>query len=140
MPNKTPNDQKTVLVAIKKLGSSLAAEIRRGDNALRAEMKSGYKAIRQEALKVEERVENLEEGQKRMEKTINKISIQLDGFVGNVGKLTEENVIGTEHYRDHDLPAIALPWPPRTAWQAGWLRQLQAGKRISKLEKTAAVA
>ncbi|MBI4097482.1 MAG: hypothetical protein HY426_00400 [Candidatus Levybacteria bacterium] len=128
MNNRTSDNQSVILSAIKKLEASLRSEIRRGDNALRAEMKSGHKAIRQEALKVEERVENLEEGQKRMEKTINKISIQLDGFVGNVGELTEENVIATEHYRDHDLPAIAL------------LRQLQAGKRISKLEKTATPA
>ena len=102
MNNRTSDNQSVILSAIKKLEASLRNEIRKGDNALRAEMKSGNKAIRQETLKVEERVENLEEGQKRMEKTINKISIQLDGFVGRVDDLTKDNEVGTEHYRDHE--------------------------------------
>ncbi len=113
MPNKTPNDQTKVLVAIKKLGSSLAVEIRKGD-----------KLIRQEILKVEERVEGLEESFEYMEsrlqrvehkaerveakmdkvdQKLDKLQNTLDGFVGNVGKLTEDNVIGTEHYRDHEV-------------------------------------
>ena len=121
MLNKTPNDQKTVLVAIKKLGSSLAAEIRKGD-----------KLIRQEILKVEEGVESLEESFEYMEsrlqrvehkserveakmdkvdQKLDKLQNTLDGFVGKVETLGKENEIGTEHYRDHE-------------------------KRISKLEKT----
>lgn len=35
---------------------------------LRAEIKRGDKALRQEILRVEERVENIEEGQKRIER------------------------------------------------------------------------
>lgn len=112
MPNKIPNDQAVVLVAIKKLGSFLAAEIRKGD-----------KLLRQEILKVEERVEGLEESfeyvesrlqrvehkaervEAKMDKVdqkLDKLQNTLDGFVGNVGKLTEENVIATAHYRDHE--------------------------------------
>lgn len=102
MPNKTPNDQAAVLSAIKKLEASLKTEIRKGDNALRAEMKSGNKAIRQEMLKIEERVENLEGKHGEIDKKLDRLQVTLDGFVGNVGKLTEENIIGTEHYRDHE--------------------------------------
>lgn len=122
MPNKTPNDQKTVLVAIKKLGISLATEIRKGD-----------KLLRQEILKVEERVESLEESFEYMEsrlqrvehkserveakmdkvdQKLDKLQNTLDGFVGKVDNLVTENVLGTNQLEDHE-------------------------KRISKLEKTA---
>ncbi len=107
MKNKNNNSQAVtkadflmLLADLKKF--AIKAELKKTEKSLRSEIKNGNRLLRQEMLKVEERVENLEEGQKRMEKTINKISIQLDGFVGNVGKLTEENVIATDHYRDHE--------------------------------------
>jgi len=78
-------------------------------------VKQSGKVLRQEILRVEERVENIEEGQKRMETTLNKISTQLDGFVGRVDDLTTENVIGTNHMRkikinveDHEKRIKAL--------------------------------
>lgn len=70
--------------------------------ATNKDLKKTEKNLRVEILKVEERVENLEEGQKRIEVTVNKISSQLDGFVGKVEVLEQENIIGTKHYRDHE--------------------------------------
>ena len=70
--------------------------------ATKADLKNVEKNIRGEILKVEERVENLEEGQKRIEATLNKVSIQLDGFVGKVEALEQENLLGTDQYRDHE--------------------------------------
>ena len=62
MPNKTSNDYTEILVAIKKLGSSLAEEIRKGD-----------KLLRQKILKVEERVEGLEESFEYMESRLQRV-------------------------------------------------------------------
>lgn len=72
-------------------------------------VKSSERIVRAEILRVEERVENVEESQKRMEATLNKISIQLDGFVSRVDDLTNENEIGAdqihrlrEDVKDHE--------------------------------------
>lgn len=66
-------------------------------------VKSSERILRAEILRVEERVENIEESQKRMETTLNKISNQMDGFVGRVDDLTNDNVIGTDQmHRLHE--------------------------------------
>jgi TolA-binding protein len=67
-------------------------------------VKSTEKVLRVEILRVEERAENLEEGQKEMKVMLNKISNQLDGFVGRVDDLTNDNEIGTEQI--HELKDI----------------------------------
>jgi uncharacterized phage infection (PIP) family protein YhgE len=77
-------------------------ELNKTEKSLSSEIKNGNKLLRQEILKAEERVEDLEEGQKRIEAIVNKISVQMDGFVGKVEALEQENVIGTKHYRDHE--------------------------------------
>ena len=73
--------------------------------------------MRKELLKVGARVENLEDGQKRietkvdgldertakMDKTLNDLRDTLDGFVGKVDSLVKENVVGANQYREHDL-------------------------------------
>lgn len=76
MPNKTPNDQTVILSAIKKLQTSITSDIRRTEKALRAEIRMGDKLLRREMLKIEERVENIEEKQKVMDK-------KLDSLVAN---------------------------------------------------------
>ena len=108
MNNRTSDNQSVILSAIKKLEASLRNEIRKGD-----------KLIRQEVLKVEERVEGLEGAQKgfnvgqaEMNKKIDNLQNDLDGFMGKVEALEQENSLGVKQYRDHE-------------------------KRISKLEKTA---
>ena len=98
MKNNPTNNQNSVLSAINKLGKSF-----------RTELKKLEKTIRVEMLKIEKRVETLEEGQKRTEGKIDKISNQLDGFVGRVDDLTNDNEIGAdqihrlrEDVKDHE--------------------------------------
>src|SRR3989344_7973673 len=76
-------------------------------------VKGTEKVLITEILRVEERVENLEEGQKRMETTLNKISNQLDGFVGRVDDLTNDNEIGTDQI--HELRETAKDHEKRIA-------------------------
>ncbi|OGH17223.1 MAG: hypothetical protein A3C30_01265 [Candidatus Levybacteria bacterium RIFCSPHIGHO2_02_FULL_40_18] len=83
-------------------------------------VKGSEKVLGTEILRVEERVENLEEGQKRLEgkvdkmgSTIEKISNQLDGFVGRVDDLTNDNEIGTDQI--HELRETAKDHEKRIA-------------------------
>ena len=129
--NKITDNQTRIISVLKKMEASLGSEIRkgddslrteirRGDNSLRAEIKRGDKAIRQEMLKIEERVENLEEGHKRIEDRLgslesgqnsiisqmrqqhDKVMTAVSNFAGRVQNLEDENVVGTEHYRYHE--------------------------------------
>ena len=68
------------------------------------------KSLRQEILKVEERVENLEEGQKRLENKLDslegkfdKMINTLDGIAGAVDDLRTENSVGTHQIRELNL-------------------------------------
>src|SRR3989338_11416653 len=70
---------------------------------LKSELKLGSKSIRREILKVEERVENLEEGQKRIEAVLGKMAKTLDGFVGRVDDLTVDNEVGTHQTRELEI-------------------------------------
>ena len=107
MKNNSSNNQASVLSAINKLGKLLKTEFKKTDKAIRSEM-----------LKIEERVENLEDGQVRTEKKIDKISNQLDGFVGRVDDLTNDNEIGADQI--HELRETTK----------------DHAKRIAKLEST----
>lgn len=75
--------------------------------ATKSDLKKTERILRAEILKVEEKVENVEDGLKRVEEkvdkmgtTIEKISNQLDGFVGRVDDLTNDNEIGTDQIHD----------------------------------------
>ena len=99
------------------------------DHATKADLNKAVKGseriLRAEILRVEERVENIEEGLKRFEEkvdkigtTIEKISNQLDGFVGRVDDLTNDNEIGTdqinrlrEDVKDHEGRITKLESP-----------------------------
>lgn len=81
-------------------------------------VKSTERVLRAEILRVEERVENVEESQKRTEVILNKISNQLDGFVGRVDDLTNDNEIGTDQIhelrktaKDHEKRITKLETP-----------------------------
>lgn len=82
--------------------------------ALNVELKKTERVLRNEILRVEERVENVEDGMKRLEGKVDgiekrlgdkidgievkldRIANQLDGFVGRVDDLTNDNEIGTD--------------------------------------------
>lgn len=70
-------------------------------------VKSSERLLRAEILKVEEKVENVDEGMERLEKKLgdkidgievklDRIANQLDGFVGRVDDLTNDNEIGAD--------------------------------------------
>lgn len=91
---------------ILRLEQSTKSNIQKLERSMRkfstkTELKRVEKVVRSEILRVEERVENIEDGQKRMETTLNKISNQLDGFVGKVDNLTVDNEIGAN--QTHEL-------------------------------------
>jgi len=65
--------------------------------------KTDFKNLRSELLKVESRVENLEEGQVRIETKLDRIENKLDGFVGKVDNLVKDNEVGADQHREHDL-------------------------------------
>ena len=111
MINKSGGDQ----VASKKDVHDLRDELKTEIHGLRSDLKKAEKSLRGEVLRVEERVENIEGSQTRVEATLNKISTQLDGFIGRVDDLTTENTIGAsqihklqEDVVQHDKRLIAL--------------------------------
>lgn len=88
--------------------------------AANKDLKKTEKNLRAEILKVEERVENLEEGQKRIEvrlesvesghKSIlshmkeqhDEVMTAVSNFAGRVEDLEEENSLGTKQYENHE--------------------------------------
>ena len=62
-----------------------------------------FKNLRSEILRVEARVENIEDGQKRLEAKVDNLEIKMDGFVGTVETIREENAAGAIQYRRQDL-------------------------------------
>lgn len=65
--------------------------------------KKDIKELRTEILRVEVRVENIEESQKRVEAKLDRIANTLDGFVGRVDDLTVENKVGCNQTRETRL-------------------------------------
>lgn len=102
------------ILDLKELKSDLKTDIK----SLRTELKSETKSIRSELLRVEGKVENVEDNQKRLEmqikeyRTETKLNDQkmndkldrlmktVDGFVGRVDDLTVDNEVGTHHTRE----------------------------------------
>ncbi len=90
------------------------------------DLKADSKSVRAEILRVEVKVENLEDGQKRHEMQIRELRIEtkvnnekvndkldrlmntVDGFVGRVDNLTVDNEVGTHQTRELELKVEAL--------------------------------
>ncbi len=103
-------------MAKKSLKNNLATKSDIGN--LRTEFKRTEKSLRIEILKVEERVEKLDEKldgkfdtvmtkvdeiderTKKMDATLNNLRNTLDGFVGGIDALKDENSVGTKHTRE----------------------------------------
>lgn len=106
--NKPPDTSEVATKAdIDRLEKSTKADIDRLEQLTRSDIKklekstkADSKLLRQDILKVEERVENLEEGQVRIETKIDKIAEMLDGFVGRVDDLTTDNEVGAHQTRE----------------------------------------
>jgi len=110
MPRKSSNGQ-NIISEIKRVAKSLKLELKKSLRLeFRRELKKTEKILRREMLRVEERAEDLEdgqkeikEGQKRLETKVDNLEITLDGFVGKVDNLVKENVVGADQYRRHDV-------------------------------------
>lgn len=87
--------------------------------ATKTDLKQVEKNLRGEILRVGERVESLEKGQKRLEKKIDgvqetlgakldKLQNTLDGFVGTVDELRTENEVGAHQIRELDARVTKL--------------------------------
>ncbi len=87
--------------------------------ATRTELKQVEKNLRREMLRVEERVENLEEGQKRIEVKIDQaeqsLGVKIDkltntvvSFIGRVDNLETENEVGSYQIRELDTRITKL--------------------------------
>lgn len=105
MPKKSTTNQVATKDDIQVLRNDLKGfvtkdDLKKFEKSLRAEFKKSDKSLRGEILRVEEKVENLEEGQKRIEATVNRTASILDGFVGRVDNLTADNEVGANQTRD----------------------------------------
>ena len=75
--------------------------------AVKSELKTDIKAVKSEVkflhqafLKLEARVESLEEGQKQIVMILKRMESTLDGFVGRVDNLTTDNEVGAHQTRE----------------------------------------
>lgn len=66
----------------------------------RNKFKKTEKNLRADSLKLEARLENLEEGQKRIEITVNRTANTLDSFLKRLDNLETDNKVGTNQTRD----------------------------------------
>ena len=65
--------------------------------------KVDFKNLRREVLKIEVRVENVEEKIEKIDIKLDRIENKIDRFVGGVETLKQENSVGADQYRKHDL-------------------------------------
>lgn len=75
---------------------------------LRGEFKRTEKSLRGEILRVEEKVENLEEGQQEIKASLVKLQNTLDRFVGTVDDLRTDNQVGAHQVRELDVRVTKL--------------------------------
>lgn len=75
---------------------------------LRGEFKRTEKSLRGEILRVEEKVEVLEEGQQEIKASLVKLQNTLDGFVGTVDDLRTDNQVGAHQLIELDACVTKL--------------------------------
>ena len=79
---------------------NIISEIKKLAKSLKTEFKKTERVLRQEILKVEEKTEELADGQKKLDVKLSRIENTLDGFVGTVDNLRIENEVGANQIRD----------------------------------------
>lgn len=76
--------------------------------ATKTELKIVERSLRGEILRVEEKVEELQEGQQEIKTTLIKLQNTLDGFVGTVDDLRTENEVGAHQITELDKRVTKL--------------------------------
>lgn len=74
----------------------------------KTELKAVERSLRGEILRVEEKVENLEEGQQEIKASLVKLQNTLDRFVGTVDDLRTDNQVGAHQVRELDVRVTKL--------------------------------
>nr|MBI5455548.1 hypothetical protein [Candidatus Levybacteria bacterium] len=103
MKKVSSSDQPATKADIQRIETSLKKFATKEDLkkfATKTELRRVEKSLRGEILRVEEKVENLEEGQKRIETTVNKTANVLDAFLGRLDNLEIDNKVGANQTRD----------------------------------------
>jgi len=85
---------------MKKKTNNVQVATKKDIQMLRNDFKKSEKSLRGEILKVEGKVEVLQEGQEDIKATLDRLQNTLDGFVGRVDNLTAENEVGANQTRD----------------------------------------
>lgn len=118
--NKTNNTQVATKADINRIESKLHTFATKDDLkrfatkddlkkfATKIELKHVEKNLRGEILRVEEKVEELQEGQQEIKTTLVKLQNTLDGFVGTVETLRTENEVGAHQLRELDKRVTKL--------------------------------
>lgn len=82
---------------------NIISEIKKLAKVFRNELKKTERVLRQEILKVEEKTEELADGQRELHIKLSRIENTLDGFVGTVDDLRKDNVVGTHQTRELEV-------------------------------------
>lgn len=111
LQQSTKSDIQRLEQSTKADSGSLRTEFRN----FRSDVRRTEKSLRGEILRVEVRVENIEDSQKRVETKIDKIANTLDGFVRRVDNLTTDNEVGAnqihelrKNIKDHETRITQL--------------------------------
>lgn len=83
------------------------ADLRSDNTTLRSDYKRTERYLRSEMLKLEGRIENIEDSSKRIEGKLDKLGNTLDRFVKRVDDLTTENTVGTDQIHNLRKTAVA---------------------------------
>ena len=98
----------TLRAEIKTTEKNLQSELKITEKTLRSEIKTTEKKLRTEILRVEEKVETLQEGQEKMTSSLTRLQNTLDGFVGTVDELRNENIVDAHQIKEHDVRITKL--------------------------------
>lgn len=122
--NKNNNTQVATKADIERLESALKSFATKDDlkkYATKTDLKNVEKSLRGEILRVEERVENVEDGLKDLKgemhvvhKKLDKLQNTMDKFVGIVDDLRTENEVGTHQIKELDKRVTKLESSSRT--------------------------
>lgn len=105
----TKKDVNLLKGELKEVKGELKGDIKKLDikvSATRSDLKRTKSVLWQELLKVEGRLEGVEEGQKGLDLKLDRIQNTLDGFVGTVDDLRKENTAGADLIEEVEIKVV----------------------------------